>query len=119
MLSAAEPRPWPGMPRDRAKRIRSQLMRKNSLKPVLLMTSSSFCRRAATSEVTGRYFSRTASWHRRYKKEYGVSPAGTGKARTHQVEAEAAALGNFRGLRQSLVDDRTRVPAEDLAELSA
>src|SRR5207245_3139523 len=42
-----------------------------------------------------------------------------GKARAHQVEAEAAALGNFCGLRQSLVDERTRVPAEDLAEPSA
>src|ERR1700730_4621540 len=99
------------MPRDGANRIRSQLMRKNSEKPVLLMTSSSFCSRAATSAVTGRYFSRTASWHRRYRK--------AGKARAHQVEAEAAPLPDLGGVRHAFIDHLPRVPAEDLAKLGA
>src|SRR6266849_6285748 len=42
-----------------------------------------------------------------------------GKARAHQVEAEAAAPRNFRGVGQALIDDLPRVPAEDLAKLGA
>ena len=42
-----------------------------------------------------------------------------GKARAHQVEAEAATPRNFRGMRQALVGNLLRVAAEDLAELGA
>jgi Resolvase, N terminal domain len=38
--SAAEPRPWPGTPFSRAKRMRSQLMRKNSASPSSARPSS-------------------------------------------------------------------------------
>ncbi len=51
--SAALPRPWAGIRRSFAKRIRSQQMRKNSARPVRSMTSSSWASWRTTGGVTG------------------------------------------------------------------
>ena len=50
---AALPRPWAGMPRSLAKRMRSQQMRKNSARPARSMTSSSWASRLTTADVSG------------------------------------------------------------------
>ncbi len=51
--SAALPRPCAGIRRSRAKRMRSQQMRKNSASPVFSMTSSSCASCFTTAGVTG------------------------------------------------------------------
>ena len=65
MLSAALPLPCPGMCCSRAKRMMSQVIRKNSARLVFSITSSSRCSRAATARVIGAYLRCTASWQSR------------------------------------------------------
>src|ERR1700737_4371415 len=110
MLSAAEPRPWPGMPRNRANRIRSQLIKKNSLKPGrdLGGDRTIFLPDGVLAQPVEKGVGRLPRRH-----------LEAGKARAHQVEAEAAALRNFRGVRQAFVDDLPRIAAEGLAELGS
>ncbi len=76
---AALPRPWAGIPRDFANRIRSQQMRKNSARPVRSMTSSSWASCRTTAGVSGWYRRRAPSQHSSDRWENGVWPFGTGK----------------------------------------
>src|ERR1700682_2766685 len=122
MLSAAEPRPWPGMPRNRANRIRSQLIKQNSPTPGLVNYVELLLQTGRDHGGDRTILLPDGVLAQAVEKGVGRLPRRdreAGKARAHQVEAEAAAPRNFRGVRQAFVDNLPRIAAEDLAELGS